>query len=407
MPDFLDEIFKLIVAHPAEASALTAVAAIGLTLLLMFTNAASGIVRLFRRKETPAIDNLSTTLALQAQTIADLQAELREKKQNRQEAISAGSAPAIAKAELAQIERMEADPQAAYDERREDLAEIATDLAQIDNLPPEKLEQAQAALSAGRTATAETLLAEVERDASGEIERAAQAAYLRGEIAEEDIRWADAAAHYTRAANLAPTYDRLKKAREFIWRAGDAAGAVASGEALIATAIAEFEDGSEEHATALNEHALTLRTMGRYEEAELLYRQAIEIDKATIGEAHPDYAMRLHNLAALLEAMGRYEEAEPLYRQAIEIGKVTMGEAHPDHAQHLNNLGVFLVGRGRFDEVPDLCRDAVRISRASLGDDHPDTKTRAGNFAGYLREHDATSTDLADLIAAFGDDIGR
>jgi tetratricopeptide (TPR) repeat protein len=407
MPDFLDEIFKLIVAHPAEASALTAVAAIGLTLLLMFTNAASGIVRLFRRKETPAIDNLSTTLGLQAQTIADLQAELREKKQNRQEAISAGSAPAIAKTELAQIERMEADPQAAYDERREDLAEIATDLAQIDNLPPEKLEQAQAALSAGRTATAETLLAEVERDASGEIERAAQAAYLRGEIAEEDIRWADAAAHYTRAANLAPTYDRLKKAREFIWRAGDAAGAVASGEALIATAIAEFEDGSEEHATALNEHALTLRTMGRYEEAELLYRQAIEIDKATIGEAHPDYAMRLHNLAALLEAMGQYEEAEPLYRQAIEIGKVTMGEAHPDHAQHLNNLGVFLVGRGRFDEVPDLCRDAVRISRASLGDDHPDTKTRAGKFAGYLREHDATSTDLADLIAAFGDDIGR
>ena len=302
---------------------------------------------------------------------------------------------------------MEADPQAAYDERREDLVEIATDLAQIDNLPPEKLEQAQAALSAGRTATAETLLAEVERDASGEIERAAQAAYLRGEIAEEDIRWADAAAHYTRAANLAPTYDRLKKAREFIWRAGDAAGAVASGEALIATAIAEFEDGSEEHATALNEHALTLRTMGRYEEAELLYRQAIEIDKATIGEAHPDFAMRLHNLAALLEAMGRYEEAEPLYRQAIEIGKVTMGEAHPDHAQHLNNLGVFLVGRGRFDEVPDLCRDAVRISRASLGDDHPDTKTRAGKFAGYLREHDATSTDLADLIAAFGDDIGR
>ena len=148
--------------------------------------------------------------------------------------------------------------------------------------------------------------------------------------------------------------------------------------------------------------------MGRYDEAEPLYRQAIEIGKATIGDVHPDYATHINNLAILLEAMGRYEEAEPLYRQAIEIGKVTMGEAHPDHAQHLNNLGVFLVGRGRFDEVPDLCHDAVRISRASLGNDHPDVRARyAQNFARYLRKHDAKSADLADLIAVFGDDIGR
>ena len=76
-----------------------------------------------------------------------------------------------------------------------------------------------------------------------------------------------------------------------------------------------------------------LNEVGQYEEAEPLYREAIEIDKATIGEEHPDYATRLNNLAELLRAMGRYAEAEPLFRQAIEIGKATIGEEHPDYAK--------------------------------------------------------------------------
>ena len=48
----------------------------------------------------------------------------------------------------------------------------------------------------------------------GSIERAADAAYQRGLIAEDEVRWGDAADHFARAARLAPDFDRLFKARE-------------------------------------------------------------------------------------------------------------------------------------------------------------------------------------------------
>jgi tetratricopeptide (TPR) repeat protein len=38
-----------------------------------------------------------------------------------------------------------------------------------------------------------------------------------------------------------------------------------------------------------------------------------------LGEEHPDFAGSLTNLAEVLEEQGKYDEAEPLYRQSIEI----------------------------------------------------------------------------------------
>ena len=41
---------------------------------------------------------------------------------------------------------------------------------------------------------------------------------------------------------------------------------------------------------------------------------------------HPDYALSLNNLGGLYKSMGRYEEAEPLYKEAIAIFKGTSPE---------------------------------------------------------------------------------
>ena len=132
-----------------------------------------------------------------------------------------------------------------------------------------------------------------------EVEQAARAAYGRGEIAEAEIRWHDAAKHYARAARLDPSFDALRKASEFAWRAGDADQAFRWGEELIATA----KNGGDEEdiATALNNHALSLQAFGKYEEAEGLYREALAIAEKTIGVEHPNYAIRLNNLAGVLQ----------------------------------------------------------------------------------------------------------
>jgi tetratricopeptide (TPR) repeat protein len=68
---------------------------------------------------------------------------------------------------------------------------------------------------------------------------------------------------------------------------------------------------------------------GRYEQAEPLYLQALELRQRLLGENHLDVAASLNNLAALYQAQGRYEQAEPLYLQALTIVRSTLGKQHP------------------------------------------------------------------------------
>jgi len=83
----------------------------------------------------------------------------------------------------------------------------------------------------------------------------------------------------------------------------------------------------------------------------------------------------LNNLGALLRAMGRYEEAEPLLRQALDIGKDTLGTAHPDYATGLNNLTVLYYHMERYAEAEPLMRQALAIREAALPEGHPDIES--------------------------------
>ncbi len=44
---------------------------------------------------------------------------------------------------------------------------------------------------------------------------------------------------------------------------------------------------------------------------------------------HMTYATHLNNLAMVIQAQGRYEEAEEIYRQALEILNRLLGPEHP------------------------------------------------------------------------------
>jgi len=124
----------------------------------------------------------------------------------------------------------------------------------------------------------------------------------------------------------------------------------------------------------------------------MLYLQAIEIAKKTIGENHPGYAIGLNNLAVVYKSQGKYSEAEKLYLQALEIAKKTIGENHPDYATGLNNLGSLYYnwyqkekdtpGKDRMyqGEIINLLQlakqnleTALKIRIEKLGKDHPYT----------------------------------
>jgi tetratricopeptide (TPR) repeat protein len=294
----------------------------------------------------------------------------------------------VLQTKLAETERRLSDPDAAYREYQkkirelEQLLEDATDATSA--IGANRIADARAEAERGDYAKADQIFAEVEELEQAAVKRAAEAAHGRGLIAEEEIRWHDAARHYAQAARLDPGFDTLKKAREYAWRAGTLDAAHRYGADLLS--LARNEGRQEQLAMALNEHALTIEAQGRYDEAEGLYRQALEIARATIGEGHPDYATGLGNLADVVQAQGRYAEAEALYRQALEIDRATLGEGHPNYATRLGNLAGVVRAQGRYAEAEGLYRQALEITRATLGEGHPDYATRLNNLAGVVQD---------------------
>jgi tetratricopeptide (TPR) repeat protein len=55
----------------------------------------------------------------------------------------------------------------------------------------------------------------------------------------------------------------------------------------------------------------------------------LELHKQLLGENHPSTATSFNNLAGLYYSQGRYELAEPLYIQALELCEQSLGIAHP------------------------------------------------------------------------------
>lgn len=91
--------------------------------------------------------------------------------------------------------------------------------------------------------------------------------------------------------------------------------------------VAEASAGSEQinRVRTLNDLAQALAVQGKVAEAELSYRQAIEIYEAVSGPDDPNLANLLGNLATHYMLQGNYATAEPLLRRAIAIFKAALG----------------------------------------------------------------------------------
>ncbi|MFG5383438.1 tetratricopeptide repeat protein [Yoonia sp. R2-816] len=281
---------------------------------------------------------------------------------------------------ITELERRLANPDQALSEARQRIADLEALLERSsDNIGGDRIAEARAALEKGDYSIADDIFAEIEARNELAVQEAARAAYGRGEIAEAEVRWADAAAHYAKAVKLDENYETLRKASEFAERSGDFNGASQFSSRLLL--VARKGDDQQQLSTALNEHALNQRALGFYQEAEGLFRDALEIDRATIGERHPDYATRLNNLADVVKNQGRYEEAEGLFRDALEIDRATIGEGHPDYAIRLNNLAGVIADQGRHEEARKLYEEALAIYRSTLPPNHPYIKTTLDHIA--------------------------
>ena len=132
-----------------------------------------------------------------------------------------------------------------------------------------------------------------------------------------------------------------------------------------------------------------------YQEAERLFRTAIELDKADLGDEHANTLNSMSNLASTLEDQGILTGARALKEQVLSIRRRVLGEEHPDTLTAMHNLARTLGRLGDRSGARAIQEQVLSIRRSVFGEEHPDTLTAMNNLAYTLWEQ-------SDSIAARG-----
>ena len=70
-----------------------------------------------------------------------------------------------------------------------------------------------------------------------------------------------------------------------------------------------------------------------------------------LGEEHPDTLASMNDLAVVLRHQGKYEDAEQMHRQTLDLMKKVLGADHPSTMASMYNLAIVLRQQGKYEEA--------------------------------------------------------
>ena len=120
-------------------------------------------------------------------------------------------------------------------------------------------------------------------------------------------------------------------------------------------------------------------------QAEPLLREALALRRRLAGGLDSSTAESVYHLATLLENRNEYDEAEALHREALDIRRAIFGDTAVIVAMSLNNLALMHYRRGRYAEAEPLYRQALEIEVRQRGGTHPTTAQTMANLAQVLQ----------------------
>lgn len=148
--------------------------------------------------------------------------------------------------------------------------------------------------------------------------------------------------------------------------------------------VAAFRERDDEHPndelTPLANLAASYEGMGRFEEAEPIYRRVLAIETALGGPDNLETLATAHNLAFLLESMDRHEEAEPLYRDTLERCVRVLGLSHEGTLSCMTGLASLLRNADRTEEARAILEEAWDLSVGAYGMVSPLSSYIGGNL---------------------------
>jgi len=127
-------------------------------------------------------------------------------------------------------------------------------------------------------------------------------------------------------------------------------------------------------------------SVGKYEQAELFCRRALDIYRELYGPSHYSIVISLNNLAGILYNLGHYAEAEPFCLKVLEIYQYYCPHNHVDVGMAFNNLGMLYHAQKRYKMAERFYRRALAIRKESMGSDDVFVRQLLLNYSSLVKE---------------------
>lgn len=114
-------------------------------------------------------------------------------------------------------------------------------------------------------------------------------------------------------------------------------------------------------AITLNNLGLVSQKKGKYSEADILFRQALQIDQKVYGNQHANISRDYFNLAVLKSEAGKFADAEKFFQAAIDLDQKMGGPEHPFVAIDLEHYAAHLRKTNRNSLADQMEKRAVHI----------------------------------------------
>jgi len=148
--------------------------------------------------------------------------------------------------------------------------------------------------------------------------------------------------------------------------------------------------------------ATSYQQIGKYDQADALYRSALEKRKSLYGSDSAQVAETLVSLALLRRDQGNLKEAEDFSREGLAMTKRHLMAIHPAVASASSALGQILVARGEYAQAIPILEEAYRLQSVP-GEPVADlatTMTELANalfYTGHYAESDSLNRRILEM----------
>ncbi|MGW8267377.1 MAG: serine/threonine protein kinase, partial [Longimicrobiales bacterium] len=122
-------------------------------------------------------------------------------------------------------------------------------------------------------------------------------------------------------------------------------------DAAVANRQGQFSSEPGVDATVRSSIGWAYFSLGRYDDAEPLLREALEIREGISDGEPADLAESIHQLGALMQVRAEGDSAESLYRRALDLRRRSLGPNDARVAETLTRYAGLLMDEGQYDAI--------------------------------------------------------